>query len=196
MKKILSVMLAIMMLFTALSLSVSAIDAKDHLNADNSNVVIVFRFYDGKSRDELPVYDAANANFVDTAEVTGVYYLLPGANGNNLTKGSMVQLPYVTAAEGKNFNGWKCSLDGNTYSAGAWFTLDEEMIHKAHASTSKGIIYMDADYYATEGEGDTLAMVLDVLKKVFGTILGILFLDGSSSAGVELMDKLLGGLLG
>jgi hypothetical protein len=31
--------------------------------------------------------------------------------------------------------------------------------------------------------------------KVFGTILGILFLDGSSAAGIELMEKLLGGLL-
>lgn len=200
MKKILSVMLAIMMLFGALSVSASALTHQQYVNmlpSDKSAVIIVFEFYGGTSKKALPVYnpDAPNGeNFVLTEEVGDTYYMLPGAGGNLLQFGSSVKMPSVTPPEGKAFVGWECSTRDNELTAGSTFTITYDDINKAYAS-DYGVIYMEAIYEAAEPEGDTMATVLGILMKVFGTILGILFLDGSSSAGVELMEKVLGGLL-
>ena len=77
MKKILSVMLAIMMLFGALSISASAAELtyEDYVNTltgDGSDVVIVFEFYGGSAKKALPVYTPdGNDKFTLTKDVTG-----------------------------------------------------------------------------------------------------------------------------
>lgn len=200
MKKILSVMLAIMMLFGALSISASAADLtyEDYVNTltgDGSDVVIVFEFYGGSAKKALPVYTPdGKETFTLTKDVTGTYYMIPGAGGKDLKAGTVIEMPSVKAPEDKDFTGWTCSVRDFDLTPGSPFIIGKEDIAKAHTN-DYGVIYMTANYETAEPEEDTMATVLGVLTKVFGTILGILFLDGSSEAGIALVEKLLGGLL-
>ena len=200
MKKILSVMLAIMMLFGALSISASAenltVDSLVTEKVNNDNVLVVFNFNGGTSKYDLPVYTpgSANGTFTLTSGVGGIYYLVPGADGKSLEAGSFFVMPSVVAPEGKQFLGWECTVRDYDLVATSTFTLTKDDIFYAHALHS-GVIYMTAMYESAEAEGDTMKTILGVLTKVFGTIIGILFLDGESSAGIALIEKLLGGLL-
>ena len=193
-------MLAIMMLFGALSISASAapVPPANKLVAASDSVIILFSFNGGSSKYALPVYYTDvldNGGFVDEI-VSGDYYLLPGANGFTLKANTSITLPSVTPPEGKAFVGWDSSIDSQDFVAGARYDISPTRVELAHAQLqSKGIIIMEAMYESAEPEEDTMATVLGVLTKVFGTILGLLFLDGSSAAGIELVEKLLGGLL-
>ena len=195
MKKILSVMLAIIMLFGALSISASAstMSADDFWNKyvtddilvnPNEHSILKFDFAGGSSTNALYVYDTAKGGFVSTDGVSGIYVMLPGSQvGYTLKPGSTIKTPYVEAPEGYKFNGWFCYGDGEYYVAGEKVTIPSDW---------KGrVIDFEAQYIPAKGEGDTLKTVLGVLSKVFGTVIGILFLDGSSAAGIELVEKLL-----
>ncbi len=202
MKKILSVMLAVMMLFGALSISASAanVPPAEVVNPvinSQDQVVIVFKFFGGSSKNPLPVYYSdvvENGGFVNEI-VTGDYYLLPGAGGVTLRTGTSINLPSVTPPEGKHFVGWDSSVDAQDLVAGATYEISDVRVRTSKEFPNNGIIYMEAMYEAAEPEEDTMATVLGILMKVFGTIIGILFLDGSSAAGIELMEKVLGGIL-
>lgn len=202
MKKILSVMLAIMMLFGALSLSASAADSvydemfqiqvpnTNNTIASGGHLILEFDFGPGKSKLPLPVY--SNGIFVETAEVTGTYYMLP-TDYNKLVAGAAVQLPSVQAADTDDFVGWYCYADKEYYTSGEyieripdeWFT----------ANNGSRVVKFQAKYEPREPEGDTMATVLGILSKVFGTILGLLFFDGNASQGVALIEKILGGIM-
>lgn len=204
MKKILSVMLAIMMIFGALSVSASAavtneemikewnntsetIIIKDKSYAKREHVVLQLNFNGGTSYTTLPAYDTLEGNFV-YEKVSDYYLMLPGCGIASLMPGTYVTLPLVTAAEGDDFQGWYCVETGQLIAGGDNWKIPEN---------SGGMMYnFTAKYYPAESDGDTLAMIMGILMKVFGTIIGVLFLDGSSAAGVELMEKMLGGLLG
>lgn len=213
MKKILSVMLAIMMLFGAMSINASAA-GEDKLNEWRNNsiveindvvygngmndlgesygyvksnyVVLCFNFGTGTSYKTLAVYDSQNDKFV-YEKVSGEYIMFPGADNNSLAVGSSVILPLVTAPEGKQCTAWYC-VETNSYEVtGKPWTIP---------AITGGVVYtFVAEIIPAEEEADTLTTILGILTKVFGTILGILFLDGSSAAGVALVEKLLGGLL-
>ena len=207
MKKIISVMLAIMMLFGALSLSASASNDEILNNWEagssltlagttypKSNYVIVeFDFNGGKSYIELPAYDATAGAF-KYGIASGRYLALPGNGMFNLKPSSSangssyINLPLVTPAEGNAFQGWFCVETRETLAGGTDWRIPE--------GKGGSIYHFTAQYYPAQAEGDTLGMILGVLMKVFGTIVGVLFLDGSSAAGIELMEKMLGGLLG
>ncbi|MBE6773657.1 MAG: hypothetical protein E7544_05480 [Ruminococcaceae bacterium] len=208
MKKILSVMLAIMMLFGALSLSASASN-DDILNKWEAGssitlagttypktdyIIVEFDFNGGKSYIPLPVYDAAGTGHFNHEYVSERYLALPGNGMFNLRPSSSangssyLNLPLVTPAEGDAFQGWYCVETRETLAGGTDWRIPE--------GSGSRIYHFKAQYYPAVQEGDTLTMVLGVLMKVFGTIIGLLFLDGSSAAGIELMEKMLGGLLG
>lgn len=200
MKKILSVMLAIMMLFGAISVTASAASVipdqmwgtqtdSETVISKNTHVILSFNFNGGKSYYPLYAYDATKPGFVSAESVSGTYIMLPGSVTAPLIEGSVVELPLVVAPEGYLCKGWYCNVTKKVEPMGEPFTIPD--------GTAGQIIYFTADCSTpAEKEADTMATVLDILMKVFGTIIGILFLDGSSSAGVELMNKLLGGLLG
>lgn len=197
MKKILSVMLAIMMLFGALSVSASAAEANEYFGQNvagvdvvkGKHVILVFDFGAGSSKLPLAVYDGTK--FVETTGVTGKYIMLP-QKATDLTLDSMVTLPSVKAAENDDFLGWYCYADREYYISGADVVIPQEWFD---ANNGSGVVYFSARYEPREPEEDTMKTVLGVLTKVFGTILGLLFLDGSSAKGIELVEKLLGGLL-
>ncbi len=198
MKKILSVMLAIMMLFGALSISASAanltVDEYSEKFLNNDNVIIRFDFGSGTSMDEQPVYDPDTSGWV-YEYVTGIYYRLPGAEDKELVAGDAIMLPDVVPPEGQAFKGWSCSVVNYDLTVTKPFEITDEIVLLAHGDTPKGVIKMTAIYGRAAAEEDTMATVLGILTKVFGTIIGILFLDGSSSAGIALIEKLLGGLM-
>lgn len=200
MKKILSVMLAIMMLFGALSIGASAASvqpdyfwnktvANGVTVSQGTHAILVFDFGEGSSTYGLPVFDTEVNGFVTTDGVSGKYIMLPGSKTDYwLTAASTVKTPYVDAPEGYKFNGWFSPQTGEYYVAGERIVIENSWIGQ--------VIDFEASYIPAKAEGDTMKTVLDILMKVFGTIIGILFFDGSSSAGIELMEKLLGGLLG
>ncbi|MGN0448502.1 MAG: hypothetical protein ACI4GC_08160 [Acutalibacteraceae bacterium] len=208
MKKVLSVILAIMMLFGAMSISVSAVEVNsgnyqqlwntqlgDGSTMDSSKYVILrFDFNGGTNATGGPViyaYDVDSKQFIikDPGQVSGIFYMLPSTHYDRLIPGESIYLPTVTAPEGMSFQGWTLSNEfgGGSYGTAAPFTIP--------ANTAGKVVTFTASYVAAAAEEDTLATVLNILKKVFGTIIGILFLDGSAQAGIELMEKVLGGLL-
>lgn len=198
MKKILSVMLAVLTLFSVLSIGASAVEPGYFWNqqvtdgvvvSDNIHTILTFDFAGGTSTNALPVFDTTKNGFVNVDAVGDTYIMLPGSKSDcYLTAGSSIKAPFVDAPENYKFNGWYCYENNEYYVAGEKITIPSDWIGK--------VVEFEASYLPAKVEGDTMKTVLGVLTKVFGTILGILFLDGSSSAGIELVEKLLGGLLG
>lgn len=200
MKKILSVMLAIMMLFGALSVSASAVEAQDLWGktpgqvtlTKGTHAILSFDYYGGKSYSNMICYDAGTGKFIE-AEASGIYLMLPGAYNSQRfttvdTYGDAVRMP-IAVKDGEMLLYWYCVETGQQLAPdSAWFVPEYE-------KSAQGVFHFTARYAPAEPEEDTMKTVLGVLTKVFGTILGILFLDGSSSAGIALVEKLLGGLL-
>lgn len=188
MKKILSVFLAVLMLFGALSIGASALTAKEYAASDlvNENqVVLVFKFNGGKSYDPQHVYNPATNQF-DFAQVEGDYIMLP-YDDSDLVVGTNITLPDVTAGSGDKFIGWHCDADNQTYSV-----APNGYVIPAFAG--RKVITFTAWYKPAEPESDTLGMILGILTKVFGAVIGIVLYGGDTEAGVALMNKVLGGL--
>lgn len=187
MKKILSVVLAVMMLFGAMSISASAANHEGFVVPNDfdktQDVIIVLRFGSGKCQNYITVYNQEIADYEQVTGVSGEVVLV----GDSYVAGRALELPYVTPAEGNNFNGWFCDRDGKSYPAGpqGGFVIP---------NLPGEVIILTASYYPSEGEGDTLGTIVAILSKVFGAIIGILFYGGNTEAGVAMMEKVLGGL--
>lgn len=194
MKKILSVILAVMMLFGALSMGASAAttvtDPYDFIEGNMVNqdqVVLVFNFNGGTSKTAVRVYDTTSKSFVSET-VSGTYIMVP-EKSNELVVGNQITLPSVTPAEGSSFVGWYCEDDGVTYT-----TVPNGYTIPAYAGQK--VITFTAWYEPAEAETDVMATVLGILTKVFGAIIGIILYNGDTEAGVAMMEKMLGGILG
>ena len=195
MKKILSVMLAVMMLFGALSISASAAElapgdfwdktvAQGVTVSKGTHAILTFDFGNGSSTNSLNVYSSDLNGFVSTDNFSGVYIMLPGSTPQYTLKAeSVIYTPYVDAPEGYKFNGWYCYGDGEYYVAGEQVTIESTWVGN--------VTIFRATYIPAKAEGDTLKTILGVLSKVFGTIAGILLFDGSSAQGIEMVEKLL-----
>lgn len=198
MKKILSVILAVMMLFGALSVGASAavttvnrndLYAADVLNADQ--VVAVFNIQGGTLRDPQWVY--GTDGWAYEQGISGTYVMLPYQSDAAHKVGSTILLPIVSAPTGMQFLYWEY-FDGqgirHTPAAGGTVTITQEMFQYPE----NGVITFTAVYTSAEPEEDTLGTILGILTKVFGAIIGIIFYTGDTEAGVALMEKILGGL--
>ena len=191
-------MLAIMMLFGALSVSASAADGPSYQGkVVNSNQTIIhFNFNGGSATnpDQLWVYDALNG-FQPGTDISGSYYMLPQSDDELVAGYSRIYLPAVKApSDTQVCAGWQLESQflsdvGMVYGAGGASHWD------IPAAAAGKIVKFTAIFTATEGEGDTLQTILGVLTKVFGTILGLFLFDGSSAKGIELVNGLLSNLL-
>lgn len=200
MKKILSVLLAVMMLFGALSISSSAanyvnnatdakaIMAEKTAGTDNYHVVICYNVNGGTMKNAVRVYDKDLNNFTPVEAVSGYYFRIP-ENANDLYIGQTITLPTVTAPDGYQFDGWFCANE--SYAANGSFEITYDKI-----DSNTGCIEIKAGYSPSEIEGDTMATVMNILIKVFGAIIGILFYNADTAAGVKLMEQILGGIMG
>ena len=111
MKKLLSVLLATLMLFSALGVSASASVYNNYYDSGivdrNSQVVIAFDLNGGSLKTGAYVYDTSISNFVwkDGADITGKYIMLP-KSGDTQREGQFVRLPAITPPRGYQFDGW------------------------------------------------------------------------------------------
>lgn len=191
MKKILSVLLATLMLFSVLGVSASASVYENYYDQGivdrNTQVVLAFDLNGGSLKTGAYVYDTTKSNFVykDGEDITGKYIMLPRTPDTQLV-GQFVKLPVLNAPDGWQFNGWYCYLDGNSYAANSDF--------KIPAGAAGEVIEFYAAYSPAEVEEDTFATVLGILIKVFGAIAGIVLYNGDTEQGIALFDKILGAL--
>ncbi len=195
MKKILSVILAVMMLFATMSISASASSFNDQWHqagmANDNQAVLVFNLMGGKMKNPVLERDESGV-WVTTEGKTGTYVMLPQTEDAQKA-GSVVILPDVTPATGMSFSGWEYfDASGTRYVLGANgpFTIPEA----AFTGNNYGVIYFNATYASAAPEEDTMGTIINILIKVFGAIIGILFYGGNTEAGVAMMEKIFGGL--
>ncbi len=202
MKKVLALFLAIMMIFSALSVGASAMDiesVRDKENIGDNQAILSFDLNGGTIKGGVriytPEYYDATGKLVPGSfswsenYLEDMYYMIP-ENGAQ-TPGSTVRLPSVTPPSGYVFNGWYCVWSNSTHPGNRMYTIPDY--------TGGQVIQFIADYALEEAEPEAMDTVMDILVKVFGTIIGLLFLsdreEGAVEAGMQLMSDLLATLL-
>ena len=206
MKKVLALFLAIMMLFGTLSVGASALDLEsisDERKAagklTDNQVILSFDLNGGTIKGGVRVYTPAyydtNGNKVagsfswSESYLENMYYMIPESIGEQ-EPGDEVALPNVTPPSGYVFNGWYCTYTNSTHPGNRSFKIPDH--------TGGKVLQFIADYAPDTPEEDEMAGVFNILVKVFGTIIGLLFLsdkeEGAVEAGMQLMSNLLGSL--
>lgn len=201
MKKVLALFLAIMMLFGALSVGASAMDletVRQEQHLKDNQAILSFDLNGGTIKGGVRVYTPAyydkDGNLVPGSfswsenYLENMYYMIP-ENGGQVPATS-VRLPGVTPPSGYVFNGWYCVETNQTHPGNRMYTIPDY--------TGGKVIQFIADYSLEVEEEDEMAGVFNILVKVFGTIIGLLFLsdreEGAVEAGMQLMSNLLGSL--
>lgn len=207
MKKVLSMLLAALMILSCVS--VSAFAAEDPFFADDlfaspdasgnvetgkidrsKKVIMHFDMNGGTAKFDQYVYEDGHMVFTAKDKVPETYYIVPvDSYAKKLESGSLVSLPSVTPEKGYTFTGWECTTQDfeGKYSAGT----DSYKIPKdAHGI----VLSFVARYEPAEQETDTFAKVFDVLVKVFGTIIGFL-VYGDAETGKAVMKNLFAGIM-
>ncbi len=209
MKKVLSVFLAVLMLFGALSVSSFAEETTGSVvtppmayhdwwgeggPCSKDQAVLAFNLNGGSLKSETQVYNEETGKFEWKAgkDVTGVYYMVP-QDPNTMQGGQGVALPEVIAPSGWQFNGWYCEACpcetaqvGQTYAAAA--------LYKLPLNCGGTLIQFRASYSPATIEEPTLTKVVGILMKVFGTIIGLIAYGGDTAKGIAFMEKVFGGL--
>lgn len=205
MKKVLSVFMAMLMLFAALSVGVSASSAKtDWFGGENpicsrNQVVVALNLNGGTLKNDTLVYNPDTGVLETWAgkDVKGIYYMVPANEDAQLAGTGFVTLPAVTAMDGYQFDGWTCTAcnvldsEGNSY-VGQTFAANSSF--KLPAGTGGTVIQFMAAYSPAEIGESTLDKVMGILFKVFGAIIGLLLYQGDTAAGIAAMEKIFGGL--
>lgn len=197
MKKVLAVVLSVMMLFSALSVGASAaIDTTDSYLSQvlTKQVILSFNLNGGSIKGGVRVYEGlddkgAPVFTYDNRYTDSMYYMIPESTEDGQFPYDVVTLPSVNPPSGYAFNGWYCYATNETYAANRPFEIP------GYAAGS--VIEFTADFSRSEPEEDTMAGVMDILVKVFGTIIGLLFLQGEADpvdAGMKMMEQLLSNL--
>lgn len=205
MKKVLAVLLSVMMLFGALSVGATALDTSDSYLQQvlTQQVVLSFNLNGGSIKGGVRVYEGLKEDetgkmvptFVyDNRFTDSIYYMIPETTNPDDPNYDMapydtVVLPSVTPPSGYAFNGWYCYTTNETYAANRPFEIP------GYAAGT--VIEFTADYSRSEPEEDTMAGVMEILVKVFGTIIGLLFLQSEPDpvdAGMKIMEQLLANL--
>lgn len=191
MKKILAVIISVMMIFSALSVGASAIDLTDEYITEQTadQLIIAFNLNGGSIKGFVTEYDPDSpGNFKQTYNYSGsIYYRIPGCDEIIQKPGESVPLPRVNPPADHAFNGWYCSATGETYPGGTSTAIP-------HSGYTGKIVEFTADYTRTAPEEDTMAGVMDILIKVFGAIVGLLFYSDNESPvekGMDVMTTLL-----
>ena len=160
MKKLLSVLLAVLMLFSTVALSASAAapitdptvadTQRDKVGKDH--VIIQYDLFDFKTKYSQWTYDVDSSKFAYVSDITGTYYQVP-ENSSQLYVGYTIALPEVTAPEGKQFNGWRCTthIDRPTFAAGEALKITEEML----ALSENNVIRFEVVWGSAVPEEDT-----------------------------------------
>lgn len=212
MKKVLALLLSVLMIFGTMSVCAFAATDYEDLWNDSSSVygltqeqaILSFNLNGGKIKGGVWVYyneynsetKTYDQGFKYVTNYNGsVYDKIPNNSKNSeklsQTPGDDVSLPPVTAPSGYTFNGWYCQLTQETYPANYKFVIPE--------SAAGEVVHFIADYTLTEPEEEGLGAAFDILVKVFGTIIGLLFYSNeygpsATEYGMKIMTDLLSSL--
>ena len=207
MKKVLSVFLAILMVFSVMAISASAegettptTNSPYFGGAHNANpatqCVFKFRLNTGKCKASQLVYDETLGDSVltDPDDVPDVFIRVP-QNAAEFTVGSSVTLPGVTAPKGYSFVGWKrVPHMTNDPDVGPYTSVPGAYTVKA---IDKGaVVEFSAIYEEAQVEQDTFAKVFSILTQIFGTLIGLIAYQGNVEKGQDFMKKILGSISG
>ena len=192
MKKVLAVLLSVMMLFSVLSVGTSVAFEGDEYTDEvlTKQVILSFNLNGGSIKGGVKVYEGVDAEgnpvFSYSNRYTdNMYYMIPDSETSQIP-GDIVTLPNVSAPSDYAFNGWYCYTTNETYAANRSFRIPTYV--------KGGVIEFVADFSRTTPEEDTMGGVMNILVKVFGTIVGLLFLQGEADpvdAGMKMMENLL-----
>lgn len=200
MKKVLSLVLAALMLLSCMSISVFAEDATTSSpyfgqnGASESQAVLKFKLGGGTCKSGQYVYDTQNHVSVYTApeDIGDTFVLVPTAS-DMYTLNSAVTLPSVKGPKGYNFVGWQRAsgtegtADRRIYSsAPGQYIVSSDDIGK--------VVEFVAVYEQGEVDEDTFAKVFEILTKIFGTIIGLIAYNGNIQKGQDFMNKIFSSL--
>lgn len=217
MKKVLSVILAMLMLCSVFAVPSFAETTEPVVTppagydwwatsetggpiANVEQVLVVFALNGGTLKNDTYIYDFNTNKFIYSkgSDVKGTYYMVPIDKGAQIGGQSSVQLPSVTAPSGKQFDGWYLESynqdikDTEPYVAiGSSFGANSMFkLPKAN----KLIVYFSAAYSSASDETPTLQKVLGILIKVFATILAAVT-DKTSEYWIAYLNEMLAGIL-
>lgn len=206
MKKALSVFLAILMMFSVLSIgSFAAEDTTSDSQftspwhgpegsgkpAGYDQVVIRFNLNGGTLKSAQYVWnlETGRPEYTEPKDIgTGSWVMVPQYAGDLVADGEhYATLPAMNApSDTLQFDGWYCQYDRSLYGANGGYLIP--------AGAGGTVIEFTAQWSPKEVEVDTMTKVMGILFKVFGTIIGLLFYTGDTEAGIALMEKVFGGL--
>lgn len=209
MKKVLSVFLAVLMLFGALSVSSFAEETTGPVvtppmayhdwwgeggPCSKTQVVILFNLNGGTLQNETRVYNEETGEFEWKAgkDISGSYYMIPQDSNEMVAGTGSVVLPVVSAPSGQQFYGWYCTecpgdtgYGGQTFAAASSFDIPSGCAGK--------LIQFKASYGPADIEEPTINKVVGILIKVFGIIIGYLVFNNKDQ-GIAFMEKVFGDL--
>lgn len=206
MKKALSVLLAILMMFSALGVgSIAADDTTGSSIATSpwhgpdgsgkparyNQAVINFKLNGGTLKTAQQVYDLDTGKWIYTQpeDIVGTWTMVPQNDRDMIADGeNFVTLPTINAPADKVFCGWYCTYDGSLYGAGGPYRIP--------SGAGGTIIEFSAQWEPADYEEPTMQKVMKILFSVFGTIIGLLFYAGDTEMGIAMMEKIFGGVLG
>lgn len=204
MKKVLSLFLAVLMLFSCLSVSASAasgvvVDTPWHGAAGSGKpatyeqVVVQFKLNGGTLKNGAYVWDETTSALTWTENITGTYTMVPGPQNTDIMKpGYWISLPSVVAPSGFAFVAWQCTQAPANTDYGKRLGVGQYQLPEGSENT---IMIFEACYEPVEVEENTMAKVMSILIKIFGTILGILLYGGDAEQGQAVLEKIFSSLL-
>ncbi len=203
MKKVLSVFLAVLMLFSCMAIAASAEDAtttnseyfgNDGQPAKADQAIFVFRLGGGgKCKNGYTVYIDGERVYKDAKDLPDTFMLVP-ENAAAFKEGNVFSLPSVKANNGSDFIGWQRKpttkngdKDNRVYSpmAGQYTVSSYDV---------GSIVEFTAVYEQGEFEQDTFAKVFEILTKVFGAIIGLVAYQGNIQKGQDFMKQIFASL--
>ena len=219
MKKVLALFLAVLMLCGCFGVSASAADEEtlglwgDYFGpgkiADPAEECIIV-YYPGVGAfpEGTTHYSYKQGPIPVGSNYKGVLVDAPFAGNSPLKAHEAYHLKSLAPAEGYEFRGWRFYgyvsgntvqyetnnnmylrlVDGGTtiYPGDSWILLP--------TNCEGEILKFEAEWRLV-AEEDTMAMILGIMVKIFGAIIGIVMYQGDTEAGVALMEKVLGGIL-
>ena len=203
MKKILAVLLSIMMIFGTVAFSASAASADAIPTADilsgnlpgnlvfnaDDNLVFVFKFTGGTMY--TGQWELTTSGLVYNEGITNTYIMVADNGNKLLSVTDKIWMPSIIPPSGQAFNGWFCSNGpdaGKTIAANAWYEIPD--------AAAGMVIEFTANVSPAEPEEDTMTTIMNILIKIFGTIIGIVVYTGNVEQGIALMEEMLGSILG
>ena len=192
MKKVLSVVLAVMMLFSVMAVNTSAVN-DDYADIRGEGDFVVVLYLDnctmdaGRLTGRYRVYDEARNLITGTQSVTGTILVA----SDEFRCGEGWYLPDFKSPDPELYipAGWRDTATRERFVSGDGGTF------KFPTDNTRGtVVSLEACIQNVDAGSDTMATVMNVLVKVFGAIIGILLYAGDTDAGVAMMNKILGGL--